>query len=234
MSEKSNYSINCPRCKHVIDVELYDSLNVANEPQLKDMLMRNQVNTVACPSCQLGFRVDKPVLYSDPALRILVYWIPTREDEYEAGEEQFRTWLCEMGNVLPQGIRAPDVHLVFSRVELVERIFLLEQGLNERIVEYVKYLIYTRNVGKINPAEKDLLFNAEDSNEKNLCFVVQDVKTRQLESMLHYSRDAYNALAETFNDSEKTGDLLELFPGPYISARMQMIKEMKTEAQPEG
>jgi hypothetical protein len=231
MSEKSSYSITCPRCKHLLDVQLYDSLNVGNEPALKEMLMHNQVNAVTCSKCELAFRVDKPVLYSDPSKRILVYWIPTREDEYEAGEEQFRSWLCEMGTLLPEDVRAPDVHLVFSRVELVERIFMLEQKLNERVIEYIKYLIYARNVGKMLPADKALLFNAEDSTDETLCFVVQDVPTRQLESVLQYSRDAYKALSETFNDNEKAADLLELFPGPYINARAQLMRELRAEAQ---
>lgn len=233
MSEQRTYSIVCPRCKHPMDVQLYDSINVKVAPELKEKLMLNQVNAVTCQKCELGFRVDKPLLYSDPSRQMLIYWIPTCEDAYDEGEEEFGSWVREMSSVLPEGVRAPDVHLVFTRIELVERIFMLENKLDERIIEYIKYLIYNRNVGKINPAEKALLFNAEDSSDENLCFVVQDLKTRQLETVLKYGRDAYKALCETFNHEDKTGDLLELFPGPYISARSQLLRELRAEAQRE-
>lgn len=235
MSNVASHNITCPRCKHMMDVQLYDSVNVATDPALRDQLMRNQLNMVTCPQCELAFRVDKPLLYCDPAKRILIYWLPTAPDSYQAGEDQFRSWLMKMGNVLPDDIRAPDIHLVFTRIELVERIFLLEQGLNERLIEYIKYIIYSRNAGRVNPAEKALLFNAEDSNETTLCFVVQDVQTRQLESVLQYSRDAYKVLADTFSQADKTADLLELFPGPYISARTQLLRELDAEkAKPEN
>lgn len=230
MSEKKPYSINCPRCRKAMEVELYESINVKTSPDLKQQLMMNQVNAVTCPDCGLQFRVDKPLLYSDPANRLLIYWFPHREENFEDGEERFAEWLREMGTVMPDGVRAPDVHLVFTRTELIERIFLKEAGLDERIVEYIKYMIYSKNTARLDPATKILLFNAQDSTEDDLCFVVQDAGTRQFEAMLKYGRDTYRALQETFGSEEKSADLLELFPGPYISARA--LLRMQNEDEP--
>jgi hypothetical protein len=229
MSETRSYKIHCPQCRRQIDVDLLDSVNVKTDPALKERLMMNQVNAVTCPDCRLAFRVDKPLLYSDPDRRLLVYWIPVAEGHAEEGEEQFSAWLRDMGAVLPDGLRAPDIHLVFTRTELVERIFLKEAGLDERIIEYIKYLIYSKNAGRMNPAEKAVLFNAQDSTEQALRFVVQDVRTRQFEAMLEFGRDAYHALVETFGREEKTADLIELFPGPYISARAALTRDLKSE-----
>jgi hypothetical protein len=212
-----------------MEVELHESINVKIDPDLKQQLMMNKVNMVTCPQCELAFRVDKPLLYSDPDRRLLIYWFPAADGKFEEGEEQFADWLRDMGRVLPEGLRAPDVHLVFTRTELVERIFLKEAGLDERIIEYIKYLIYSKNAGKMDPANKIVLFNAQDSTEEALRFVVQDVETRQFESMLEYGRDAYKALIEAFGQEEKTADLLELFPGPYISARAALLRELESE-----
>jgi hypothetical protein len=212
-----------------MDVELHESVNVKTDPGLKDELMRNRLNAVTCPQCQLSFRVDKALLYTDPDRRLLIYWLPVAGDQIEDGEEQFSDWIRDMGQVLPDGLRAPDVHLVFTRTELIERIFLKEAGLDERIIEYIKYLIYAKNAGKMNPADKVLLFNAQDSTDETLRFVVQDVATRQFEAALDYSREAYKAIVETFGAEEKTADLLELFPGPYVSARALMVRELDSE-----
>ena len=229
MSEKKTYSITCPRCRKALDVELFESINVKAEPDLKQQLMMNQINAVKCPDCDLSFRVDKPLLYSDPAQRLLIYWFPHREENFEDGEERFGEWLREMGTIMPDGVRAPDVHLVFTRTELIERIFLKEAGLDERIIEYIKYMIYSKNSGRLDPTTKILLFNAQDSTDLELCFVVQDAGTRQFEAMLKYGRDTYRALAEAFGTEEKSADLLELFPGPYISARALIRKESDLE-----
>ena len=228
MSEKNSYRITCPRCRHEQTVELYESINVKTDPALRDLLMANQVNVVTCGNCEFGFRVDKTLVYHDPARRVLIYWIPAAEADYEQGEEQFGELLRQMNAVLPDDLRAPEVHLVFSRTELVERIFLLEAGLNDRLIEYIKYTIYTRN-SRLNPAQKYLLFNAQDSTADHLCFVVQDVATHKFEAVLQYDRKAYQALLETFAAEEKSADLLELFPGPHISARMLLIRESQAE-----
>lgn len=229
MSEKRSYNIRCPKCGHEQAVELHDSVNVKLHPELREALMNNQLNTVACASCSFAFRVDKQLIYSDPAHKLLIFWVPAEEAAYDADEDKFVDMLGELTKVLPDDVEAPSVHLVFSRTELIEMIFLKEAGLDERIIEYIKYTMYSKNPGKLEPTDKALLFNAHDSNAESLCFVVQDVQTRKFEAVLNYARESYNALKETFGDEEKSFDLLELFPGPYISARHTLLREMQTE-----
>ncbi|MBN1270421.1 MAG: CpXC domain-containing protein [Kiritimatiellae bacterium] len=225
MSEKQSYQITCPRCAHVQDVELYDAINVSETPRLKRDLMADQLNAVICAQCEFRFRVDKALLYSDPKRHIVIHLIPLNGKTVEEGEQEFRRSLETLNGVLPAGFEAPRVHLVFTRAELVERIFLLEAKLNERVIEYIKFMIYTRNMDKVAAARKALLFDAEDSTAELLCFLVQDVETQKLEGMLQYNREAYDALSAMFDRDDQTPNLLEMFPGPYISARALLMKE---------
>ena len=223
MSQQQPYSIQCPKCREEQQVLLYDAINVQTEPALREALMKNQLNAVVCRGCAFSFRVDKPLLYHDPARGILVYWVPAPPGGEAAGERQFAELLLALAGQQAPGAPTPEVHLVFSRVELVERIFLLEAGLDERLIEYVKHLIYLNNRSQLDPAQKQLLFDAQDSTAENLCFVVQDVATRQLEKMLNYNRAAYAARAVMFKGGDKAQTLRELFPGPYISARAVLL-----------
>lgn len=231
MPNLRSYQINCPKCRHGWSVELHESVNVKTDPGLREQLFSNQLNSVTCPGCSFVFRVDKPLLYSDPDRRLLIYWFPAPAARRAEGEEQFAEWIREAGLIMPDGVRAPEVHLVFSRIEMVERIFLREAGLDERIVEYVKYLIYTRNGEKLDPVFKSLLFNAQDSTPEALCFVVLDEGTKKFESVLHYQREAYQALVEAFGSEDKTADLLEMFPGPYVNARALLLEELQEQAE---
>ncbi len=233
MSQQKTYNIRCPKCQHDQSVQLYESINVKTHPDLKKLLMANQMNTVTCEQCALTFRVDKPLLYHDPSRRFMIYQIPLGENAIEAGEREFTESVGRLSGLIPKDIPAPDVSLVFSRAELVERIFLHDAGLNERIIEYIKYIIYSRNAGKINAARKLLLFDAEDSTPEALCFVVQDVESKKLESVLQYERKTYTALCEMFDKDDQTPTLLELFPGPYISARRLLLKETEASGSKE-
>jgi len=227
MSRRALHNIACPRCRCAQSVELYDAINIAEEPGLREELMANRLNVVACAACGFRFRVDKPLLYHDPARGFLIWLQPAAGDAADAAEREFREISARLQRALPENAPAPALHLALDRVELVERIFLLEAGLDARLVEYVKHAIYTKNLARLDPARKRLLFNAQDSDAENLVFVVQDAATRRLETVIHYRREAYDALAEMFDDDAQTAQLLDLFPGPYISARRLLLAPSK-------
>jgi hypothetical protein len=229
MSEESTYNIRCPQCGCAQDVLLHDSVNVQTHPEMRDRIMSNQLNAVTCEQCSFGFRVDKPLLYHDPNRNFMIHLIPGQADLIEGTQNRFSEWMRELSSLLPSGVRAPDLHLVVTRPELVERIFLLEAGLNERVIEYIKYIIYSRNLERLPPETKVLLFDAQDSSDDKLCFVVQDIESKNLEGVLHYSREAYTGLCEMFDRDEQTPSLMELYPGPYVSARILLLREAQVE-----
>ncbi len=224
MAELKTYSIRCPRCSVQVDAELYESLDVREDPSLRDALLGNRINQVTCPECSFVFRVDKDLVYHDPGRRLLICCAA-------AGNAEDNATLGALLALLPEDLREQGFHLVSNRTELIERIFLAEAGLDARIIEYIKYTIYSRNRERLDPAAKALLFNAQDSTDEHLCFVVQDVATRKLEAMLQYGRDAYTALQETFSGARESSGLMELFPGPRISARTLLLDELTAERQ---
>lgn len=232
MSEKSTYTIQCPQCEAEQEVTLYDSINLLEAPALRDALMANQLNAVSCPHCGLVFRVDKQLLYHDPERRLMIFWFPGNEEAYRTNRDEFLRSMNALQTVLPDDFEPPTVHLVFTRTELVERIYLLEADLEERIIEYIKYMMHSRNMDRLDPRRKAILFNAEDSTEQSLCFITQDLETMQLESMMEFDRQAYDGLLEMFEDDAQATRLQELFPGPYISARALLIQN-EDDAQQE-
>lgn len=220
MSIARPYPIRCPKCGVEAEVRLYDSINVGEDPQLREDLMANRLNAVTCGACAFQYRVDKPLLYVDPARKFAVWWTPEGAADPAKADDEYR----RMQDSLREAPGAADLglHLVHERVELVERIFLLEAGLDARLVEYVKYLIFSKNARKVDPQTKRLLFNAQDSDPESLCFVVQDVESRRLEGVLKYDRKMLTDL-ETMFATNPTQPLAELFPHPYISARKLML-----------
>ncbi len=218
MAQTKDYGIRCPKCSHEQQAALFDAINVTEEPALREALMHNQLNAVTCAGCGFSFQVHKPLLYHDARCKFMLYWLPVPDGAEEAGEQQFAGVLLQLSAQAGEQ-KLPPVHLVFNRTELIERIFLLEARLDERLIEYVKHMMYLNNTGKLDPARKALLFNAHDSTPDDLCFVVQDAVTRQMEAVLHYPRKTYAALAEMFRADDKQRMLRELFPGPHISAR---------------
>lgn len=226
MSRSNTYHITCPSCGAQKTVELYESINAADDPQLKDALMKNTLNRVACADCKTSFRVDMPLLYSDPTHHILIHWMPETEAmPRKKILEDFDQTLDQINEIVPDDVSIPQVRLVLSRVELVELLFMIEAGFNPRVVEYVKYSIYSRNLEKVDPKEFRLLLNVENSNAEELCFVLQNTQTQELSSTLSYGRPAYDSMCELY--AENPDEFIDMFPGPCISARNLLLDEME-------
>lgn len=225
MSQKQTYPIHCPECQADFEADLYESLNLADAPELKEELIQNRINQVSCPQCNVEFRIDKRLLYHDPGQRLMIYLFPGEVEEADQVEDEFLTLVTDLNRSLPPDVGPPQVHLVLSRVELVERIFMAENGLEPRVVEYAKHMVYTKNLEKMPFRTHVMLLNAQDSDEENLNFVVLESGTGKVIGITQFPRKAYQSLMEMFEEDDRMGDLLELFPGPYFSARRALLAE---------
>lgn len=216
MSANRVYPLRCPSCNAEFEALLTDSINREQDPELRDRLLANQLNRIACPSCSFSFRVDKNLLYHDPGRKFMVYGFAGGVAQIETAKREFQTLLAALSSDAKD---LPALHMTLTRLDMVERIFVLEAGLDARLIEYIKRRVYLNNRAQTNPLRKRLLFDAQNSTDEQLMFVVQDVETGALERAMTYGRETYRALAATFDRDEKTPSLMELFPGPVISAR---------------
>jgi hypothetical protein len=187
------------------------------------------MKSVLCVSCEASFRVDKPLLYHDLDRNILIHWMPDTAVSREEILDEFDKSMEELRAALPGDIEPPRVRLVFTRAELVELIFIIEAGMEERVVEYIKYAIHTQNMKRVPPAEKQLLLNVQDSTTDELLFAVQNTETFELEDVLRYPRTAYRSVRDMYR--KNPDELTELFPGPYISARGSLMAETAAEEE---
>ncbi len=223
MSATKTHSIRCPECGTAQNVELHDAINVAQNPELKTALFENTLNRVQCHRCDASFRIDKPLLYHDTERDFIIYWMPDTTFTREEIVDHFDKMTDDLRAALPENTPLPCVRLVFTRPELIELIYLLEAGMNERIVEYIKYSIHTQNMHRVPPAAKQLLLNIQDSTADELLFAVQNVQTAALEDILRYPRSGYHNIRNMYRNNPE--EFIELFPGPYISARDTLLAE---------
>lgn len=206
------------------DVRLYDAIDVKHDPELKDALMQNQLNRIECVDCGASFRVDMPLLYNDPINKVLIHWFPeTAEMDREQVLEDFDVAMEQMSAMVQGEEEMPTVRLVLTRIELIELIFIIEAGMDQRAVEYVKYSMHTRNLEMLDPAKFRLLLNVQDSTDEELHFVIYDVKEKKLGKELRYGRPAYDSICDLCK--EDPDEFLEMFPGPCISARNLLLDD---------
>lgn len=210
---KKIFNITCPKCSAVQDVELYEIVDVCAEPAKKEEIMCNKFNRTSCIDCNEDFRIDLPILYKDEGNSVFIYWVPkTKDVPIENIIEEFDEIIYK----IESSSNLFNIRLVFTRVELVELIYIIESQINHRVIEYIKFSIIQRNLEKLNPVKNKLLLNVEDSTEDELFFVVLNTETQELGEVLRYGKAAYHSLVELFDEDSE--EFMLMFPGPYLCA----------------
>ncbi len=223
MSTKRRYPIRCPECSRSFEADLYDSVTLNAEGRERDLLLSNRLNLVRCEGCGAEFRIEKPLLVHDATNRKLIYWSPG--DTVERAEKQVLEMVTGYAAAVPAE-EVPEVRVVLERNELVDKLFVFGVGLDDRAVEYLKYLVASRNPKRIRPDDHDVLFNGLDSTGDELSFLVQNRRTREIEIAFRYGRDAYREVTELFQDrGPESLSLRKLMPGAYVSFRLLLGRE---------
>jgi CpXC protein len=83
MSRSTTQTFTCP-CGEVFKSPIYEYVNVAQDPQLRYVVLAGLLNVSTCPHCGRRAAVARPFIYSDPAHTLLVYVEPRTDVPEEA------------------------------------------------------------------------------------------------------------------------------------------------------
>ena len=84
MSIEREYTLTCS-CGRMFHADLYDTVNVTAEPELRESIVEHRLNVVECPRCHRRSYVDKPFLYHDMDRELLLYIYPAACAPQEEG-----------------------------------------------------------------------------------------------------------------------------------------------------
>lgn len=92
MSTGGNMEITCG-CGHVFEAWIWQSANVTAAPELRQTILKGDMNVVKCPSCGARFHVEIPFLYNDVKRQ---EWIWVYPAEHAGSPEDARAEVEEM------------------------------------------------------------------------------------------------------------------------------------------
>jgi hypothetical protein len=76
MSTRKLEEIRCP-CGEVFEAELWNAINVTEDPELKEALTAGEINVVCCPACSEVFYAEHFLLYHDAENELLAFVYPS-------------------------------------------------------------------------------------------------------------------------------------------------------------
>jgi hypothetical protein len=93
-------------CGHAFGAWIWQSANVAAAPELRETILRGEMNVVKCPSCGARFHVEIPFLYNDVKRAEWIWVYPAAHGENpEAARAQVEEMWERISAEMPSGIK---------------------------------------------------------------------------------------------------------------------------------
>ena len=183
----------CQQCGHEQQFTVWDTINVTLNPELKEQYLKSELTTFVCEKCGCKAQVVYPMLYHDMGKRFMI-WL-AKEAEGQELDKLASFMAGQMKNY-----RFREVH---SRNELIEKIYIFDAGLDDRIVELLKLMLVTmmeegdKEVGELRFERVE-----EENEEKTLIFVLLGNHAPKRTGLLFA---AYDEVAARFADALSDG-----------------------------
>lgn len=146
MSTPHETTVTCQGCNATQSFTVWQSLNVTLDCDAKQRLLTGELTRFTCQKCGWSGPVIYPFLYHDMEKRLMV-WLWT-----DAGEPDLKD--------VPPAALMKDyrLRLVASRNQLVEKILIFDDDLDDRVIEFLKLILHAQASEGNHPLEGELFF----------------------------------------------------------------------------
>lgn len=158
MSKARTEIIDCPACKGKGEFQMWDSVNVDLDPELKEKIFTEELFVWVCPHCGVKVFIPYGFIYHDMKHRFMIFFSPEESDDKYTPLE------------IPDDFAPKDYtyRAVYGIVPFMEKIHQLESGLNDIAIERLKYILTHFKVREFIENEIGLLFLGCDTSDRGL------------------------------------------------------------------
>ena len=183
MKQSSIVSVSCPSCLKDGEFIKYETINITENPLMRNKIMNRQIFTYVCPHCGDAIIVSYDCVYIDT------------ENKY---------CVALISNKIPpavDGISAQDytVRIVSTINDFVEKIALFEDGIDDRVCELCKLFLEESYEEQNNAELLAAYYSGKDMENENLHFYLIGDDAGNCETTL--SMQSYRNILEVFSGS---------------------------------
>jgi CpXC protein len=167
MSVFREHQFDCPSCGHVNTETVAASLHGPRVPEVVEAILAGTFQVFACARCGLSYRADGPVIYTDFDEKHWIGEFPASDEVAWATLEQhpMDSFRRAMIDFAPAFLRADaagfTIRTVFGLPALAEKILLLRNGWDDRVVEAMKLRLVLESGTVLHPASRPAVVEAD-------------------------------------------------------------------------
>ena len=174
MSLNSKQNVRCPKFDQVTEVTVWNSITVSDSADLKQDLLRGKVNMFSCPSCGHTALMPSPMLYHDEKKRLMISFSPCDDPVLKAQLfDNIQKTSKESGEL--SKLEGYNLRFITDYNELLEKILIFDNGMNDKTVEVIKLMILSQDIDK--SGDRVCRFGKREADE--IEFMIYDMKENQ-------------------------------------------------------
>jgi transcription elongation factor Elf1 len=151
MTKVSTTEFVCPECGLEQLFTVYDSVNISLNPDYKEKLINGELTIFTCDACGYQVEVVYPILYHDMDNKLMIWMDPDGQlDPNGLGNKQFL-----FDTLLDESYQ---YRIVSTREELVEKILIFDDNLEDKPLEMLKYYIRESFLSKGDDPDETVLY----------------------------------------------------------------------------
>lgn len=166
MSKSLQIEVTCPKCNTKHPFMMWESINTMLDPEMKQAVRDKSAFLFECPECGTKTNTDYPTLYHQMEDRIMIHYVQTDEDE-----DSIKNMLKGDGeNSMFKDMLDADylIRIVRSQNEFLEKLHILDAGLDDRVIEVIKTIVWA-SFNEAHPEYDDIkLLYCRDNDEDSL------------------------------------------------------------------
>ena len=200
MSKPTIISAQCPYCQAEIDIPYYEEINVSKEPEKKQAILSGDLFRFTCPHCGENIPVVGPLLYHDPAVPAILCLIPPGFDQ---SMDKLNEILAMIQSMEGDKASVYQVRQVDSIDKLLEKIYIQDAKLDDRVVELIK-LAYLKHYGpqlqKKGKIHSSIFVPASNEEDAQIVYILGDDHDM---ASVDFSNDYYVYFATAYAEKLK-------------------------------
>ena len=232
MSEITKQTIACPKCGKMIQIDVWDSIDIPYDIEQKEKVLKNTFFKATCEDCKITFPIAYKCLYNDMEQKFLIWLAPRLEEEEKAEVAEYNEKL-KTDNRLRLAQGGYTYRIVRNDNELREKVLIFDEGLDDRYIETMK-LVYVpafkKNIAKDSKI-LGLYFDKKSSGEGYQWVLIFDNKKPVIADI---NMDIYEDMKDKLHDlvEEKTGEGFIQISAPWaMDIMMTRMDGMETPEQ---
>lgn len=169
MSTQSARMFTCPKCQKEYEVTTWDSINVQEDPDLLETLYHNEIFKFECPHCHAVYQIVYPCLYHNPEQKFVVWLVDEKINED-----------LKQNPKVPFAVKGKyEYRFCRNIMEFVEKIRILEDGLNDRVIEMAKLFCEKQLIDSKQATMEEIKYTVyntiKDEDVEIVCMVKDEI-----------------------------------------------------------